>query len=67
MGNFNFPKVWGGAIPIGGELLPPAPMVATAMALIIRTGTYDACVLPNGFPNLPHDSAVESTGYNPST
>ena len=33
MGNFDFPKVWGGGIPIGGWAIAPplAPMVATAL------------------------------------
>ena len=33
MGNFNFKKVWWGAIPIGGggAIAPHAPMVGTAL------------------------------------
>ena len=35
MGNFYFPKVWGGGIPIGGggALTPLAPVVATALCI----------------------------------
>ena len=37
MGNFDFPKVWGGGIPIGGggQLTPLAPMVATALFIFV--------------------------------
>ena len=38
IGNFDFPKVWWGAIPIGGgggQLPPLAPMVTTALMLVV--------------------------------